>query len=218
MSIICDNNRVNQSLSKQFDCFEHEPWRTKDNIFLLFDFVHLLKSIRNNWITEETQELRFLDENNEIMVAKWSDIKMLYDIEKEQLVKLSKLTDVAVTPKPIERQKVSTCLKVFCDETLSALETHPRITTENVRGTTLFLSKIIKFWKICNVKGLYADVCFKDPAKGVILSPDDEKLNYLLDIAEMADQMKTSRTNKIYSRRVIAYMPRNGGIGKAITT
>ena len=130
------------------------------------------------------------------MVAKWSDIKMLHDIEKEQLVKLSKLTDLAVTPKPIERQKVSTCLKVFCDETVSALETHPGITTENVRGTISFLSKIIKFWKICNVKGLYADVCFRDPAKGVILSPDDEKLNYLLDIAEMADQMKTPSQGK----------------------
>ena len=35
------------------------PWRTKDNIFLLFDFVHLFKGIRNNWITEKMQELEF---------------------------------------------------------------------------------------------------------------------------------------------------------------
>lgn len=33
-----------------------EPWRTRDNMFLLFDFVHLLKNIRNNWITEATPE------------------------------------------------------------------------------------------------------------------------------------------------------------------
>ena len=93
VSIICDNNRVNQGFFKQFDCIEHEPWGTKDNVFLLFDFVHLLKSIRNNWITAKTKELSFLDE---IVVAKWSDIEMLHDLEIEQLVKLSKLTDVAV--------------------------------------------------------------------------------------------------------------------------
>ena len=35
-SIICDNNRVNQS----FDCLAGKPWLTKDGMFLLFDFVH----------------------------------------------------------------------------------------------------------------------------------------------------------------------------------
>ena len=54
-AIICDGNRVNQSFFKKFDCVE--PWRTRDNIFLLFDVVHLIKNIRNNWITETMQEL-----------------------------------------------------------------------------------------------------------------------------------------------------------------
>ena len=35
------------------------PWRTKDDIFLLFDFVHLFNGIRNNWITEKMQESEF---------------------------------------------------------------------------------------------------------------------------------------------------------------
>ena len=29
------------------------------DMFLLFDYVHLFKCIRNNWITEKTQELEF---------------------------------------------------------------------------------------------------------------------------------------------------------------
>ena len=117
---MCDNNRVNQSFFKKFDCIT--PWCTKDNTFLLFDYVHILKSIRNNWLTERTQELRFFD-NDESKVAKWSDLKKLNCLETHT-VNLSKLNDQAVAPKPIERQKGSLCLNVFCEETLSALKSH----------------------------------------------------------------------------------------------
>ena len=51
---------VTESIRSFINFFEiKEAWCTKDNIFLLFDYVHLLKSIRNNWITEKTQELEF---------------------------------------------------------------------------------------------------------------------------------------------------------------
>ena len=38
---------------------------------------------------------------------------------------LSKLNEVSVRPKPIERQSVPTCQRVFCEETLAALRVHP---------------------------------------------------------------------------------------------
>ena len=77
---------------------------TKDDMFLLFDYVHLLKNIRNNWITEKIQKLSF-ELNCEQMNAKWSNIKKLHQLEINNLVKMSKLSQVAVRPKPIERQK-----------------------------------------------------------------------------------------------------------------
>ena len=92
VAILCDNNRVNQSFFKKFDCIT--PWCIKDNTFLLFDYVHILKSIRNNWLTERTQELRFFD-NDESKVAKWSDLKKLNSLETHT-VSLSKLNDQAV--------------------------------------------------------------------------------------------------------------------------
>ena len=55
VSIICDGNRTNQSFFKKFD--RVSPWLTSDNIFLLYYYVHLIKSVRNNWITEKTGEL-----------------------------------------------------------------------------------------------------------------------------------------------------------------
>ena len=122
ISIISDDNRGNQKNFKIFDCVLNKPWLTKNGIYLLFDFVHLLKSIRNNWITEKTKELVFPD-NGEMKTAKWEDIVTLYKAEESNIVKMAKLTEVSVFPKPIERQKVSICLKVFSENTIAALKT-----------------------------------------------------------------------------------------------
>ena len=56
VAAICDGNRVNQAVLKLFDTVS--PWRTKDDMFLLFDYVHLFKCIRNNWITEKNTKIR----------------------------------------------------------------------------------------------------------------------------------------------------------------
>ena len=76
---------MNQAFFKTFDTVS--PWRTTDDMFLLFDYVHLFKCIRNNWITEKTQELEFVYEG-EMKTAKWSDIEALYNLEKTQLIKV----------------------------------------------------------------------------------------------------------------------------------
>ena len=81
IAIVCDDNRVNQAFFKQFNCVS--PWRTHEDIFLLFDYVHLMKSVRNNWLTEKTGEIEF-SEKNDRYVAKWEDIKKL---KKEMLSK-----------------------------------------------------------------------------------------------------------------------------------
>ena len=74
IAIVCDGNRVNQAFFKKFDTIF--PWLTKDNLFLLFDYVHIFKNIRNNWITEATQELEFYL-NDQKYTARWSDIRKL---------------------------------------------------------------------------------------------------------------------------------------------
>ena len=148
--------------------------------------MHIIKCIRNNWLTEKTGELQF-PYNGELHIANWNDLKELYKLE---CVKLSKLNKTSLNPKPIERQSVDTCLHVFCEETIVALKTHPGIYKDAVNGTISFLGKIVNFWKVVNVKGPGADLRFKDQLRGVIKSPDDPQLNVLLEMAKMADSMK----------------------------
>ena len=77
--------------------------------------------------------------NGEKLVAKWNILQHLFLFESSGLLKLSKLTEKSVFPKPIERQNVTLCLNVFCYETIAALETHPDIDQTDARGTIQFL-------------------------------------------------------------------------------
>ena len=87
--------------------------------------MHLLKSIRNNWLTEKAIQLQFLC-NGALSLTKWGDLEMMYITERNILFKLSKLTAKSVYPKPIERQSVKLCLCVFCEETVAAFRTYSR--------------------------------------------------------------------------------------------
>ena len=56
---------------------------------MLCDFVHLLKNIGNNWLTEKIGELAFYERGMK-KVARWSHLVELYKLEAEDLVKMSK--------------------------------------------------------------------------------------------------------------------------------
>ena len=48
VALVCDGNRTNQKLFKLYKTVPGKPWLTTEGMFLLFDFVHLVKNIRNN--------------------------------------------------------------------------------------------------------------------------------------------------------------------------
>ena len=175
LAVIADENRVNQTFFQTFKTVRGKPWLCEDNMFLPYDYVHILKYIRNNWLTEKCRELEF-EYNGKVQVARWKDISDLFLLESKSLVKLSKLNAIAVSPKPVEQQIVSTCLRVFSDETISALETHPNTGQEKIQGTIQFLKIIVSFWKIVNVNSIGADIRYKDDLHGVILSLDENSL------------------------------------------
>ena len=76
---------------------------------------------------------------------------------------------MAANPKPIERQKVETCLKVFCEETITALKCHSEMQGDDIEGTVLFLTKVVSFWKIVNVKTSYEGIHMKDSLRDPII-------------------------------------------------
>ena len=81
-------------------------------LFLLFDPVHIFKNIRNSWITEKTQTIKF-DHQDNICIARWSDLKSMQEYEERSLLKLSSLARQSINPTNIEKQKVGLALHVF---------------------------------------------------------------------------------------------------------
>jgi hypothetical protein len=87
----------------------------------MYDPVHLLKNIRNNWITERSQTLSFTSTAGEQSEAKWTDLQELYMTETQTFTKLSTLNKTALNPSNLEKQKVSLVLDVFSEKTSCAL-------------------------------------------------------------------------------------------------
>ena len=52
---------------------------------------------------------------------------------------MSKLSEVAVNSRPIERQRVNTCLQVFCEETAIALDLYRKRFCKDISGTVKFI-------------------------------------------------------------------------------
>ena len=179
-AFVCDDNRTNQAFYKKFKTVPGKPWRTTENQFLLFDYVHLAKSIRNNWVTEKTGQLVYED-NGIQKTAMWAHLVQLFKAESEsQFTKLSKLKEAAVMPKNTEKQSVPLCLQVFCDETAAALLRHPAMkNVQGVEDTALFIQKVVAFWKIINVKREGIDFRRNDPLKAVISDANDDRLDFL---------------------------------------
>ena len=103
-TIICNSNRVNQAFQKLYPSLPEKAWLTEDNKHLLFDYVHLLKNIRNLWLTEKKTELIF-DDDGVRRVAKWTHLKQLYCFEFERLVKRSDLNEISIASKPNGKTK-----------------------------------------------------------------------------------------------------------------
>ena len=90
LKLWCDDNRVNQRYFKTFVAVPNQTWLTENGLFLLFDFVHLVKSFQNNWLTEKTKEIVFY-ENGVAKIAKWSHLVALYRLVSSHLVTFYRL-------------------------------------------------------------------------------------------------------------------------------
>ena len=143
------------------------------------------RSWSRSW--NSTQELDFVLDGKK-QTARWSDIKKLYYYESKKVVKMSPLTYEAVCPTPIERQKVKTCLRVFCNETIYVLKSYPKF--DNAIGTVDFLTKVLEFWKIFNVHSRFTAQQTRDVLREVISSSYDLNIQNLKEFVATIENIQ----------------------------
>ena len=173
--VICTNNYpINVSLFKSFSPDQNtltpeviHPCDPSRPLFLIFDFVHILKTIRNNWLNLKDFNRTFLfpkfGDFNVLNLASFEDIRSLYKTDQHSVVKLApRLTTKACYPSNFERQNVNLALKIFNESTVGALTLLAKSRSTIISNTTEFVDLILKIWKIFNVNVPNTDVRLKD--------------------------------------------------------
>ena len=90
----------------------------------------------------------------------------------------------------MERQKVITCLKVFSDETASALINHPKLFgMEGISDTTDFIKIVLGWWKIVSTHVAGAHKALNDPLKAEIRECSDQWLQTIKTFGNLALKM-----------------------------
>ena len=147
---ITDNHKVNQHYCKLFErsggcnATASHPLDNKRPWFLLFDTVHLLKCIRNNWISEKCQKISLDNET----IASFVDVKELYESEKYSILKTTPLTQFAVNPTRLQLQNVQHVLKVFNERVVAALK------LRGCHATAKFIQTVLNWWNVVNVSAI----------------------------------------------------------------
>ena len=174
---ITDNHKINQQYCKLFTksgesrAIARHPLNEQRPWFLLFDTVHLLKCVRNNWISEKTKQIS-LDQQSTVSFA---DIEEIYKDEKDSIIKMTPLTLASVAPSKLQLQNVQHVLKVFNDKVCAALTLKKREETAN------FLQTIINWWNVVNVSGKGQDKRLNDPFRSV-QTTESTSLDKFIDI------------------------------------
>ena len=116
----------------------------------------------------------------QVYSASFSDVRLLYNSEKESLAKLApNLTIKACFPSAVERENVKIVLKVFNELTVAALKLQNELFNQKDRNNTHdFVEMLLQPWKLFNINS---------PLKGKRLNDDisrpltyqDERFSFL---------------------------------------
>jgi len=86
LAIVTDGHRINQKFFQSLKSAAHDdPWHGPHGAILTFDYVHVMKCIRNNWLTEKCGQLKFTYEEQSY-VAHWQHLKPLFQSECDSLL------------------------------------------------------------------------------------------------------------------------------------
>jgi hypothetical protein len=185
--LIGDNHPTNRRCFSNLAATEDRPWIgggiiPEKNFTMLTDFVHLFKSIRNNWQTEKSQTISLLF-GGQVIVAKWAHLVRIYDKEKNDILRRTPLTHASCFPSNMDKQKVSLMVNIFNERTIAALK------QDGYYGTAAFVALFTRVWHILNIKSVDAHIHLNDPDRKPFTSIDDPRLSFLLEVADAVSKL-----------------------------
>ena len=110
-------------MSKKNNFEAQHPLNENRSWFLLFDPVHLLKCIRNNWYSEKCKKLTFDGK----VIGSFTDVQQ--EREKDNIFKCTPLNSSAIYPSRLQLQNVKHVLNVFNNRVIAALQLDGKVET-----------------------------------------------------------------------------------------
>lgn len=165
-------------------------------MYLIFDPVHDLKNVYNNFQSRKHFECPPMHQNlPNGCVANFKNIVDLYNMESAMsLKKAHKLNAACLYPKSIEKTSVKLATSVISESTRDALKyysTHDA-NVASWSGTADFLSLIIKLWNVMNVKTSTKGRNKRDYTMDPVRSSLDWKLEFLREFADFLERWEQS--------------------------
>jgi len=191
--LLSDNNRVNRNMFAEL-CggtltpYTAHPVDSSKRLFFLFDSVHLLKCVRNNWLGQSDSDCTFVFpdiSDGSLCKASLSHVRSLYAAEKDCFIKEAPgLSHKYLYPSNLERQNVQLVLKLFSDKTIVGLTNYGVKSNLDVSGTTKFMTIILRLWNVLNVKSTDKGRCKRDASMDPIRSVNDDNVCFLRSVHE----------------------------------
>jgi len=201
VAISVDNAATNRKFYTDFLCGGQLTTSVVDNvtgqpIFLIFDPVHTIKNVYNNFqrrrIFECPPMVRNLPDG---CSANFQHIADLYNKESSMsLKKAHKLSPAALNPKSIEKTSVKLAVSVFSESTRDALRFYAEHEGEGSWSATAdFISLVLKLWNVLNVKTRDKGKQKRDYTMDPVRSSLDWKLDFLREFADFLQRWENSR-------------------------
>ena len=202
--VICtDDYQLNVSLFKslagstslQLTC--PNPSDPTRSIFLIFDPVHIVKCIRNNWINQKDTNTTFTFPSIDhyfigtfpyhLSNVSFKDLRNIYKSEQYSNAKIThKLTSKVVWPSVLERQSVPLALAVWDQSTYNAVLLYNEKNCIS-NQTYQFISLITRFWKMCNIHSPGKYIRLRDPDLKVFKLQDDRFVFFSMFVSWLQD-------------------------------
>lgn len=202
--VISDNNAINSkamsnfSKDKNLSIVYPHPFDHSRPLFFMFDSVHLLKCIRNNWLNSKPEQVLTYPDMSDfstIRTARFQAVRKLHELEHDKLLKFGYSLNVkALFPSNIEKQNVKLALKIFNSFVIEGLKQFGSNIT-NSDDTAIFIGTILRWWHIVNVKTPLKGKRLNDPYQEPIIADriDDPKLVFLNNFLDWLDEWKQSK-------------------------
>lgn len=200
VAVVSDNNSINRKAMSFFadppklSIVYRHPSDSSRPLFFILDTVHILKCIRNNWLNQRNcgrciffPDFSSLTETPSVLTASFNTLCKLHEGEKDELLRLAPtLSFKALNPSNLERQNVKLALRIFHSSTVAALRS-TKVTLDHANGTLEFISIVLKWWDIVNVKTPLKGQRLRDPFQEPISALNCHQIDYLNKIVDWLD-------------------------------